>query len=148
MEHGNAVLLLLTSIQGIRLMRRWAVLFALVIILLVVLADTGHLGLLSRVYDFPYGDKVGHFVLFGLLSLLVNLAVFEARPQADLRQLAIWTSLALALLIGLEEYSQRWFSSRHSSLQDLAASYAGVIVFAWLAMLIANRKRNPPEPIE
>ena len=117
-------------------MKRWAALFGLVIIGIVVMADTGHLGFVARLYDFPYGDKVGHFLLFGLLTLLVNLAAFEARPMQDRPALAIKVSLSLAVLIGLEELSQRWFPSRASSVLDLAASYLGVAVFAWLAIRI------------
>jgi VanZ family protein len=126
-------------------MKRWAVLYALVIVALVVLADSGNLGFLQRLYDFPYGDKVGHFLLFGLLAFLIDLAVVENRPQADMPRLSVQTSLALALLIGLEELSQRWISVRTSSLFDLAASYAGLLVFTWLAIQVGNRKRNPPE---
>jgi polysaccharide biosynthesis protein VpsQ len=122
--------------------------FAIVITMLIVLADTRHLGFLNRVYDCPYGDKAGHFLLFGFLTLLVNPAVSEARPQADRRELAIGTSLVLAALIGMEEYSQRWFPSRTSSALDLAASYAGVITFTWLALRIERRKRNSRKPAE
>ncbi len=124
-------------------MKRWAILYAAMIILLIVLADTGRLGFLHRVYDFPYGDKVGHFVLFGILGLLVNLAVYEIWPRVSIRSLAIWTSGALAVLIGLEEFSQRWFSTRTSSVLDLAASYAGLALFTWLAVRLGMRKRDP-----
>lgn len=115
-------------------MKRWAVFFGLFIITVIVLADTRHLGFLHVVYDFPYGDKAGHFILYGLLSLVVNLSVFEARPPSDWKRAAIVTSLILALLIGLEEFSQRWFPSRTFSLVDLAFSYLGVAFFAWLAL--------------
>jgi VanZ family protein len=124
-------------------MKKWAVLFGLVLIAVVVLADTGHLGFLARLYDFPEGDKVGHFVLFGLLSLLVNLAAFERWPKLGRGWLRVRVSLALAVVIGLEELSQRLFPSRQSSIWDLAASYLGVACSAWLATRIAIRKRAP-----
>jgi polysaccharide biosynthesis protein VpsQ len=55
---------------------KWlATLFGLFIIAIVILADTRHLGFLYALYNFPFGDKVGHFFLFGLLSLFVNLSV-------------------------------------------------------------------------
>ena len=115
-------------------MKRWAIFFGLFIIAVIILADTNHMGFLGRVYDFPNGDKVGHFVLYGLLSLVVNLSVFEARPTSDFKRLAVITSLILALLIGLEEYSQRFFPTRTSDWIDLTASYLGVALFAWLAV--------------
>jgi VanZ family protein len=46
----------------------------------------------------------------------------------------------LALLIGLEEFSQQNFSSRTFSLSDLMASYLGLIFFSWLALRIQERK--------
>jgi polysaccharide biosynthesis protein VpsQ len=114
-------------------MKRWAIFFGLFIILIIILADTRHLGYLGRVYDFPNGDKVGHFVLFGVLSFVVNLSVFEARPLTDKKRLAVITSLLLALFIGLEEYSQRFFPARTADIFDFLASCAGVTLFAWLA---------------
>ena len=44
------------------------------------------------------------------------------------------SGLILIVLIGIEEFSQRNFSSRTFSLADLTASYLGVIVFSWLAL--------------
>ena len=89
-------------------MKRWAIFFGLFIVVIIILADRNQLGFLGRIYDFPNGDKVGHFFLYGLLSLVVNLSVFEARPNADRKRLAVITSLILAILIGAEEYSQRF----------------------------------------
>ena len=120
-------------------MKRWAIFFGLFIIAIIILADTNHMGFLGRVYDFPYGDKAGHFILYGLLSLVVNFCVFEARPHSDFKRLAVITSLILALLIGAEEYSQQFFPSRTSGIIDLAASYLGVAFFAWLAVKLKQK---------
>ncbi|HUH98062.1 MAG TPA: VanZ family protein [Anaerolineales bacterium] len=119
-------------------MKRWAVFFGLFIILIIVLADAGRLGALDRIYDFPFGDKVGHFVLFGLLSFVINLSVFEARPGAPKGRLAVRTSLILALFIGLEEYIQRFFPTRRSDIFDFLASCAGVTSLAWLAVVLKS----------
>jgi polysaccharide biosynthesis protein VpsQ len=123
-------------------MTKWAILCVAAIVLIVVLADTQHLGFLHAVYDIPYGDKVGHFALYGLLSLLANLAAFERRPNTNPRTVALVVSPVLAVLIGLEELSQRWIPSRTYSLLDLAASYLGVAVFAWIAVEVAKRGRK------
>jgi VanZ family protein len=123
-------------------MRRWAIFFGLFIVVIIILADTRHLGSLGRIYDIPFGDKVGHFFLFGLLSLVVNLAVFEPRPKQEPSRLALITSLILALFIGLEELSQIWIPSRTSSVFDLIASYLGVAFFAWCAVRIKSRTNS------
>ena len=114
-------------------MKRWAIFFGLFILIIIILADTGHIGMLGKVYDIPNGDKVGHFVVFGLLSFVVNLSVFEAHPLADKRRLAVVTSLILACFIGLEELSQAFFPRRTADIFDFLASCAGVTFFAWLA---------------
>lgn len=128
-------------------MKRLAFIFGLMIIIIVILADTRHLGFLGALYDFPYGDKVGHFFLFGLFSLVVNLSVFESRTASaadasikpGYNRIAINTSLIIAAFAGLEEFSQLWFPSRTSSLFDLLASCLGIAFFTWLALRIINR---------
>jgi len=115
---------------------KWlAILFAFLIILIIVLADMGALPPYLRLLkDLPYGDKVGHFILYGILTLLVDLALFRSLPNQSPKQITFMSGLILAVLIGLEEFSQRYFADRTFSLKDLAASYLGVIFFSWLAL--------------
>lgn len=114
---------------------KWiTILFALFIILIIVLADRGQLGVLNLINQIPYGDKTGHFILYGILTLLIDLTLFLALPNRPRRWVAVLSGLTLVLLIGLEEFSQKYFASRTFSLRDLAASYLGVIFFSWLAL--------------
>jgi len=117
---------------------KWVtVLFTLFIVLIIVLADTGNLGMLAAIYRIPHADKVGHFILYGLLILLINLTLFRSIPPSrrESRNRIAWISgLILAVLIGLEELSQQNFSSRTFSLSDLTASYMGVLFFSWLSI--------------
>jgi VanZ family protein len=121
-------------------MTKWlAFAFSIFIIVVIVLADMGALpGLIRGLYDFPHGDKLGHFILYGILSLLLNLA-FTLRPGVNLPRTILTVSLILALLIGLEEWSQSLFGSRTMDIVDLLASYAGVTVAALAAWLVRNR---------
>ncbi len=103
--------------------------FFLFILFIVVLADQNRLpGFITVLYNFPYGDKVGHFLLFGGLSFLLNLSL----PPRPLRY-HILATLLLAALIALEEASQALFASRHPDPADLAASLAGTACFGILA---------------
>lgn len=114
---------------------KWlTLLFALFLILLIVLADTGRLGMLSIVYRIPSADKLGHFILYGIFALLLNLTLFRSCPKANKTIVAVIIGLVLATLIGLEEFSQQSFANRTFSLADIGASYLGVIFFAWLAV--------------
>ncbi len=117
-------------------MMKWlAILFSLLIILIIVLADMGSLPQFLQVWnDFPYGDKAGHFILYGILALLLNLALFRARPDQSPKRIAVKCGLILALLIGLEEFSQQYFADRTFDLIDLTFSYLGVFFFSWAAI--------------
>jgi VanZ family protein len=125
--------------EAVLRMKWLTILFTLFIILIIVLADMDKLGILKLINRIPFGDKLGHFVLYGILTLLINLTLFRSLPASislrlSRKWVAVMVGLTLALLIGLEEFSQRNFSSRTFSLSDLIASYLGVICFAWLAV--------------
>ena len=114
-------------------MKPIAVLFTLFIVLIIVLANRGQLGILSWLNRIPFGDKAGHFILYGILILLIDLALFRSLPDSSRRLLALRVALILALLIGLEEFSQQYFPNRSFDLVDLTFSYLGVIFFSCVA---------------
>ncbi len=123
---------------------KWlAILFGCFIITIIVLADLGKLGFLYSIYDFPYGDKVGHFILYGILTFLIDLSLLHSSAQGtgatltkSRKRLAVKVGFILAFAITVEELSQQFFSKRTFDLVDLMASYFGVIVFSWLALKI------------
>jgi len=119
---------------------KWLALALVVFIMAAIVgADMGTLPrALRNLYDFPNGDKAGHFILFGLLSLILNL-MFLSRPHADSRRLILTVSLVLFLLVGLEEWSQSLFAVRTMDFFDLLAGYAGIATFAWLAWRLRKR---------
>jgi hypothetical protein len=96
--------------------------------------------IITRLYAYPYGDKLGHFLLMGLLSFLLTLAL----PRRwQLPALAI-----LSMLLATEEYSQRFFNGRHSDWLDLACSLAGVCLFGGLALWLTRRKQRSSNPVQ
>lgn len=114
---------------------KWlAILFTFIIILIIILADMDKLGFLGFINRIPFGDKAGHFFLYGILTLLVDLTLFRSLPSQSRKPLVLRVALILALLIGLEEYSQRFFVRRTPDLVDLVFSYLGVIFFSWLVL--------------
>lgn len=114
-------------------MKTLTVLFTVFILAVIILADMGRLGFLGFVYDFPYGDKAGHFILYGILSFLFNLTTLRSRPSLTSKRAAVFVTLILALLIAAEEFSQKYFASRTFSYSDLMFGYAGVTLGMWLA---------------
>jgi polysaccharide biosynthesis protein VpsQ len=124
---------------------KWlAILFSLFIAGVILLADLGMLGILRVVNQIPYGDKIGHFLLYGLLTLLIDLALFRSHPDLRPSLIAFRVALILALFIGLEEYSQQFFANRSFDLVDLAFSYLGLIFFTWVALKMQGRAAARP----
>jgi VanZ family protein len=105
---------------------RWiAVGFAIFLVLIIILADYRHLpSFITMFYAFPYGDRIGHFALFGLLSFLLCMAFPIPSIRALKGNIPVLT-LALAFFIIAEEVSQCFISTRTFSWADLAASLAG-----------------------
>lgn len=80
----------------------------------------------------PYFDKVAHFLLMGGFSFLVNLWL-------KIKTFSVWKFRYLAgssivlIIVTLEEFSQIFISGRSFDIGDLAADYAGIIIFGELA---------------
>ena len=115
-------------------MRYFAALFLAFIIGLIVLADADILpDFVNAIYDFSNGDKVGHFILYGLLNFFITRAFLSSLPTRRGGWVTLSVGLILALFVALEEFSQMFFSARTFSLLDLTASLLGIIVGGWVA---------------
>jgi VanZ family protein len=121
-------------------MKVLAALFALFIVIVIVLADANQLGFIKSLYDFPNGDKAGHFILYGILSLLLNLTLLRSRRFPDPKRAALTLTLLLALVIGLEEWSQIFIPERTPDWWDLLFSYLGVALGAWIAWKLGQKR--------
>ena len=118
------------------IMKYLTILFTLFIILIITFANLGQLGFLKILNQIPFADKIGHFVLYGILTLLLDLTFIRALPPPSRKLVVLRIALILSLLIGLEEYSQQFFAKRTFDLVDLTFSYLGVIFFSWVSLKI------------
>lgn len=116
--------------------------FVLFIVGLVALADSGHGRQLFRLADkVPAGDKIGHFLLFGGLSFLVNLVLRAA--EIRLGRISLLKGSAAVLVVAtLEEFSQLFLRSRSFDLMDLTADALGIWLFGWLAKRCLSKRRT------
>ena len=80
----------------------------------------------------PYGDKVAHVGIFGLLALLLNLSCGHRFYRIGGCPL-LWGSSAVVLFATLEEASQYYLPSRTFDLLDYLASLCGIGVFSLLS---------------
>ena len=127
----------------VRVVARWATaVAALVLIAIIVAADRQTLPLLlQRVYNYPAGDKIGHFVLFGGLAFLAALGFGRrARPVAGMSVPV--STLVIVALVTLEEASQAWFPGRTASVWDLLASYVGIAAGTIMAQRVRDAYRR------
>jgi polysaccharide biosynthesis protein VpsQ len=124
-------------------------LFFIFILFVIFTADTGILPrLITFMYAFPNGDKVGHFFLLGFLAFLVNLSL-EGKTVGILAMHIQLGSLLVAGLSNVEEFSQSFFPARSASLLDLIASLIGIAFFTGLSKFILQKmdKRKSQHPI-
>jgi VanZ family protein len=110
------------------------VLFSLFLFALIVFDDMGKLNFLLLLMDsFPYGDKIVHFFFIGTLSFLINRTAMQLLPRKTSWRVSMVVSVFLLAVFTIEETSQRFIAGRNASFADLAANYAGIIIFALLA---------------
>jgi len=118
---------------------KWlTILFGLLIVAIIVLANLGLLDILGVINRIPYSDKAGHFILYGVMTFLLDLTFMRPLPSPSRNLLVLRIALIFSLIIGLEEFSQQFFPNRTFDLVDLTFSYLGVAFFSWLALRIKN----------
>ena len=105
----------------------------------IYLADTGQSSIFfSLVRQLPYGDKLGHFALFGLLTLGLNLVTGGRSWRCGPLNL-YWGATLVFVVAALEELSQAWFPNRTLDITDLMADVVGILVFSWLSRALLRR---------
>ena len=86
-----------------------------------------------------HGDKLGHFWLFGILTLVVTMASkfrsFSFGPFTLYYGVAI-----VSIFVVLEEVSQKFITIRTFSVWDLAADAAGIAVFTLIAWALDAKR--------
>ncbi len=119
------------------------ILFILFIVVIIINADRGSLpDPLKFFYTFAGGDKIGHFVLIGLLTFLVNLSLSARRIELFSRSVLLG-SFVVAIAVIIEELSQLFISTRSCSLSDLVFDFLGIGCASWLiSKLSALRKKT------
>ena len=115
--------------------------FIFLLILIVFIANLG-LGpvYFPFIYNYPGMDKVGHLILMGILSYLVN-TLLRGEKIRVLSLSFLKGSLMVFLVVVLEELSQIFLTYRAFSLLDLIADLVGIIIFGRIADLILRSKK-------
>lgn len=91
------------------------------------------------VRSLPYGDKMAHIFVFGVLTLLLNLAS-KNRALSYRRVQIQWGTLFVTVFATAEETSQHFIPNRTPDLFDYACSLMGILLFT----LLSKWKRAAP----
>lgn len=121
----------------------WLAIAALVAIgWIIISADGGKLPLfITALYAFPYGDKVGHFLIMGALTLAANLIASGRRVNVRSTPMLLGTLLVF-IGVTIEEFSQIFFQNRTFSLVDLGFSYLGILTADLAVRLILKSVKH------
>lgn len=115
-------------------MTRIATAYALAMSGFLLAADLGWLGSVADYINTrPPIDKALHFLMYGLLALLVNAAMIGQRRWPPLRAFTVGTIVVL-IAATIEEASNMVVMHRSWSLGDLAANYLGIICLGSLPL--------------
>jgi hypothetical protein len=107
---------------------------------IIFLADRGIMPrIIADMYAFPYGDKVGHLLLMGALSFLVNVSISCRYIRLGSINLLLG-SLLISVIATIEEITQLLSISRSFSLVDLGFSYLGIWSCGFLASRLFDKK--------
>lgn len=125
-----------------RLLAGVTALFVVAFALIIASADARQMpAFIKALYAFPEGDKVGHVVMMGALSLLVNATV-ASRGGVNVRRRMFIATLILTGIVALEEVSQHFFAGRTMALDDFACSLIGLWVVGFGGVGIWVRRRT------
>ena len=104
--------------------------FFICILFIIFLADTADHNFAFRLIGhIPYGDKLMHGLLYGIMAFLLNYGLNY--KSFNFLQLGAVVVLTFATL---EEISQYWIPSRTFDLGDLLADVIGVILFSLIRL--------------
>lgn len=88
----------------------------------------------------PAADKLGHFVLYGLLAACLDVAMRWRSINLPQGWQLPWAGLLVLAFSFAEEASQLFTSTRSPDVLDLLANLLGVGVFCLLGRWVANRR--------
>jgi VanZ family protein len=128
-----------TARMKIKILTGIYVFFFAVLVILADLRGTRHL--LDFVGGIPFGDKIGHFILIGIFSLLVNLSLGAKTRRSGGLNFPVG-SLIVSAIVTIEEFSQLFVGGRSFDINDLLADYLGIFVFGRIARSIYRNTEN------
>ena len=111
------------------------ILFAAFLLWIITDADGGRKNIfVNFAHSIPNGDKIGHVFIYGLLTLLANLALSRHRVSLWTKSIPLGTTIVLIFAI-VEEFTQLFFVARTFDWIDMACDIVGIGVFTIVSEL-------------
>jgi hypothetical protein len=127
-------------LQGNKLMKWLTGVYLFILGGIVFLADQKkYQPLFRRIREMPYGDKLGHLILMGTFSFLLNMAL-KCRTWRRWKIELLKGSLIVALIVTAEEFSQLFVRYRTFDPFDLVFDYIGIFSFGLFAYLLTRKR--------
>jgi VanZ family protein len=115
--------------------------FFIFISFIIFLANTAdHNFAFKLIGHIPYGDKIMHGLLYGVMALLLNYGLNFKSKKIFGFNMQIGAIIVLTFA-GLEEISQYWIPSRTFDVGDFVADSVGVIGFSKI-LTRSHRRRT------
>ena len=113
--------------------------FFIFILWVIFMANTGQdTFLFEMTRRIPFGDKLGHILVFGTLTLFANLAL-QGRCIRYHFMSIYWGAVAVLIFVTLEELSQYFIATRSLDVWDYLANLVGIFGFSWLTREIIKK---------
>lgn len=119
-----------------------AIVFFMFICWIILKADLNQNSeLVKWIRHIKYSDKAGHFLLYGLLAFLVNLALNNRRIRIG-NAFVLLGSLLVGTFAIAEEFTQIALASRSFEWWDMACDVVGIWLFSALAVRVHEKGWN------
>lgn len=116
--------------------------FFILIIWIIYNANVGNqIFLFKAVNHIPFRDKMGHFILFGILTWCLNFGFNYRRINLLSKKFFLGTTLVTVFVV-IEEFSQVFIPLRSFDLVDLLADAIGIIAFDFLSRKTGKKLEN------
>ncbi len=89
----------------------------------------------------PYGDKVGHICLFGLITLVMIFATKHKAMFIKGRKIYYGAMMVITFVV-VEEFTQLFIATRHFELIDLVADAIGITTASFVAHISEKYGKN------
>lgn len=117
-------------------------LFFLFICWIIISADTATENVFVQfAHSLPYGDKMGHAFLFGLMAFLLNWAMAFHQIRVFQRPILLGSLIVLIFAIG-EECTQLFFESRTFDGVDILFDIIGIGLISLLQLKFCTRHKK------